>query len=849
MASFTTSSSVGSSSTSTTKTYKKLSTASESNSGGGALKYDPLNTSTDTYYTQQEILNVDNNINYRTSSNAVKLLPVIENNNGKVKLYTEVNSNFKVGDKVYIMYDQSSANTRIYLKGIQNSSNKIFTFFNSIPYGATYYLYKKEDLEVDFVLVTGYTISDERNSITIDEPPKSTDKIELYYNFIPDIILDNYLEFSACTFLITNLFLSNWQYLYQSQGYKILEMNELNNEITIDRYFDSRFLNKKIYNHYIGRAYIKNIDFVRGEIDGAMINSMYLNSGETTAIDINMVQAIVFSGQSKLVDVKNKYDSNYVSTNAEITTKSVTTYKPYIYKGSSVIDNQTDTISSYYSKNNNIYGYNYINNVSMTGVTIRVGYFKNCTIKDSYIYGGEFINCNIIGGTISDGYFINCQVESSRWLNGTWEDQTNTEDTFNPYDGVWSNGVWNYGIFRNMTWLDGIFNDGYFYDSTWTKGTFKGGEMMSIDPLLMNTWYDGIFSGGVILNMIWKNGSFNGGTITNCVWEDGTFNDGTMKTCTWATGTVNGGTINNTIWQDGTFNKGLMSCCYWNDGTFNGGTFNSDNNIKLGSDYNGVFTNGGALTQKDVNKSYYWNNGTFNGGSFLNSIWMDGAFINGVIDQGSLWIKGDFLNGEFKNSYWMEGTFKQGKVTNSSFHNVNWGRGTWLSGNIGIIDTAGKSSTTYPIVNWYGGVFNEGVFGHALWSYFNSNFVSVDNTGVTYNPYVGNPSLSAVTMNWHDGNFYGKHFYSYFASGDTLCSIAIGGFSGGTFYNGYFRGVFYNGTWAGGTFLSPPCCNKSRQIIVNNMPIFTTDPRNKKLGRKYGLINPKAGRKTGNSTL
>lgn len=822
-----------------------ISSASESNNN--ALKYDPLNTSTDSYYTQQEILNVSTNINYRKSSNSVKLLPVIDNNNGKVKLYTEVNSNFKVGDNVFIMYDDSQTYSRIYLKGDQNSSNKIFQFFYAIPYGATYYLYKKTELESDYSLITGYTINIERNSITIDIPPASTDSILLYYNFIPDLILDNYIEFSGCTSLTTNLFIANWQYLYQTQGYKVLEINELNNEITIDRYFDSRFLNKKIYDHYIGRTYIKNMDFVKGEIDGALIKNLILNSGETSYIDINMIQSIVFSGMSNMIDIKDKYDDLYVSTNTEITEKTTATYKPYVYKGSNIIDNQSDTISSYYSKNNNYYGYNYVNNTQITGSTIRVGYFKNCVIKDCYIYGGEFTNCAIIGGSVSYGYFINCQLDSSRWLNGIWEDQTNSEDTFNPYNGVWSNGIWNYGIFRNMTWLDGVFNDGYFYDSVWTKGTFKGGNMLSTDDSNIMTWYDGIFSGGYMTNMIWINGSFNGGTMTNCSWSDGVFNDGVMTASKWGNGIFNGGQINQSLWYNGTFNNGLMTNCYWENGIFNGGIFESGNDVKFGNDTSGLFTTGGVYSQNLMNKNYYWYNGTFNGGSFLNSIWTNGLFNNGLIDENSLWVDGNFLNGEFKNSYWMHGTFKQGKVTNSSFHSVDWGRGTWISGNLGIIDNAGLSPTTYPIVNWRGGVFNEGIFGHVLWNYAESYVGTNNSTGITYNPYLGNTNLSAVTMNWYDGNFYGKHFCNYFASGDTVCSIVVGGFSGGTFYNGYFRGVFFNGTWAGGTFLSPPCCNKSRQIVGTTT--FTTTPKlNKKLGRKYGEINPlKVNKRYGNS--
>jgi hypothetical protein len=650
---------------------------------------------------QQEKVNVFNNTTYSDAPNAVKLLPFITNNNGKVKLYTEINSNINVGDKVFIMYDISG-----------NTSG----------------------------ITDGY-------------------------------ILDNFLEFSGCT---------DYIYLPQMQGYTVLETNDGNNEITIDRWYDTRLVNKKIYNHYIAEIYIRNIIVNGGEFDGVEILKGEFNNGEDLSIDINLVQAIILSGTSYYIRFKNKYDDLYVSTNSSINTgDTLSTYKPYIYKGVDTSNQDPTPVSSYYTNNNNGYGYNYVYYNIIKESEINSGYFDGCILTDCKISGGYFINCNISGPLteIKGGTFYNCPLSSDcLWLYGIW-----SGGTFGA--NVWYNGIWNGGDFIGKEWRDGIFNSGFFSGSTWRTGLFQGGIMNNC------IWSGGTFGGGEINNTEWVNGTFNAGTMNFCNWYNGTCNGGAIRNTRWSNGTFNGGEMTNSNWYNGTCYGGTLLDVYWNNGTFNGGNYKST--ITPPSLSGGTYVSS-IYPTNSINYSYitgvtqkYWKDGTFNGGTFSNSLWSGGTFNDGTFADGSLWLDGIFFYGNFTNSSWVSGEFKNGTVTRSYFHDVIWKNGIWNSGTLGVFLTHSNIiGDDYPNIIWYNGIFNDGVFGYG------------NTTGTT----------NSTQIEWHGGNFYGGTFYNGYEAIDCLNGPWFGGFSGGTFWDGYFYGVFWRGIWVNGTFSG---CNKA----------------------------------------
>lgn len=658
---------------------------------------------------QQTKVNIYNSTVYPTSANAVKLLPYITNNNGKVKLYTEINSNIKVGDKVFIMYNQSGSTS-----GVTDS-----------------------------------------------------------------YMMDSFLEFSGCT---------DYIYLSQLQGYNVIEINDNNNEITIDRYYDNRFVNKKIYDHYIAKIYIKNITINGGEIDGVEIANCTFNTTVDTSIDINLVQAVILSGASYYIRYKDKYDSLYISTNSTINTGlTASIYRPYIYQNAITFNQDPTPSSSYYTNNNNKYGYQYIYHTEINSCRIDNGYYEDCIIVDCNIYGGHFNNCSVFNSVIHDGLYNNTSIDTnSTWENGTWSGGTFGLVT-------WYNGIWVDGVFKG-TWKNGVFNGGIFSGSTWYNGIFQGGDMVD------SVWKNGSFNRGNIRNSIWNNGTFNGGNMQQCTWYNGTCFGGTLTNVTWATGTFNNGTFDSGFWSGGTFNNGNFFNSYWDNGTFNNGTFNSQN-------YAPSISNS-ALAPLDLsnsNISKYWRTGIFNNGVFTNSIWSGGTFYNGSFQDGSLWISGYFKYGKFIASSWIEGDFANGTVTKSYFHDVNWSNGIWNSGTLGV-----PLDGEFPSVNWYNGKFNSGVFGY-------------------------NGSLSPKNINWYNGDFYGGTFYNEYIDCNQPGFISYGGFSGGTFHNGNFYGTFWKGVWVTGVFNG---CNQSN-VSTNYSPTTKIDP-NKKLG-DLPLIDPQRG--------
>lgn len=654
---------------------------------------------------QQEILNVYNNVDYVKSANAVKLLPIISNNQGKMKIYTELNSNIKVGDKIFFMY----------------------------------------------------------NDIT---PSNSR-----------DLILDNYLEFSGCT---------DWELLIQMQGYKVLEINDSNNEITINRYYDKRYNNRFIYDHYISKIYTRNLILSEGELDGVLCRQIGLNNSGNTTLYIKLTQIINFSGNSYSVLCNNKYDSEYISLNSILSTGSTqkSTYKPYQYR-SEVISNFDQTPStSYYTYNNNNYGYNYIYNNSFEYGIIDNGNFENCTFKYLEINNGIFKNCTFSGCTINNGEFTNCTVDiDSCWFYGQWNG-----GNIDLRKNDWINGIWNSGDFPSgkklngdtIRWKNGTFNSGNFTESNWMDGTFQGGKMSNC------TWSNGKFNGGEIVLCTWENGIFNGGLMRNCYWKNGTCNGGSILNTTWITGTFNNGDFTSSTWFNGTFNNGSFYNSYWENGNFYNGVFNSINSCE--SIING------ELIYSNLNR--YWNNGNFYNGTFQNSVWKNGTFYNGTFQTNSLWSGGTFKNGSFNNSYWLYGNFENGNVLDSYFHNVNWTSGTWTGGQLGTPLNLGSSNQEQPTIHWSGGTFNSGIFG-------NGYMISDPYGGVSYN----------TNVNWYNGTFYNGTFYSYY----TGCTsyYGVGGFYNGIIYYCNFYGTLWGGAWQNGVFGG---CNKTEIITPTDPP-------------------------------
>ena len=589
-------------------------------------------------------------------------------------------------------------------------------------------------------------------------------------------ILDSYYEFSGCT---------DWIYLNQIQGYEVFDIDETNNTITIKRFYDSSLNGVQLYNHYIGKIYVNKINFYGGWIDGVMFRNVNLNSITDTYIDVDIKQCIILSGGTTTgvtayyIDMRDKYDSQYVSVNSNLTFQTQSKMSPYKYNSTNIIQPNQNLTSSYFTYNNNSFGYSYLYFSKLFNSRIDNGYYNNCIISGGTITNGNFTNCTIYDTEIQSGSFINCTINSNcNWYYGIWSGSGIT--SFGP--SVWYNGVWNEGIFSGKTWVSGIFNSGVFTDSLWVSGIFNGGGSI-FNPNNQENFK----------NSYWSGGTFNNGYMKDCIWIKGTFNAGIMEENDWFNGTFNGGTFLNSYWTKGIFNNGLFTTSYWFDGNFNNGTFS--NSIW----YDGYFNNGlfktgygGDVFQVSATTNK-WYNGTFNFGEFNSSIWLGGTFNNGFIEN-SLWSGGTFNYGEFNDSLWIDGNWNNGIVNNSIFNRCNWKNGTFNSGYMGkeylITD---PTIPTLPIIYWSGGTFNNGIFG--------SKFTL--------------PTQKSISF-WYGGDFYGGKFYNYLYPTPPGYPSSFGtypGFYDGVFHEGLFYGDYWGGHWVNGFFGGN---NHTSQIIPHS---------------------------------
>ena len=595
-------------------------------------------------------------------------------------------------------------------------------------------------------------------------------------------VLDSYYEFSGCT---------DWIYLHQEQGYQVLEINETNNEVTIKRFYDTSLDNVKLYNHYLCKIYVNKINFYGGWIDGVCFRQVNLNNSSDTYIDVDIKQCINLSGGTTTgitayyVDMRDKYDAQYVSVDSDVNNNiSKATFSPYKYTTTPI--QRTDSpVSSYFSYNNNSFGYTYINYKTFYNSLINNGYYNTCIFSGGTITGGYFNNCNFYDVLVQSGNFTNCNINAnSVWYYGTWSGSGTT--CFGP--NIWYNGIWNEGIFSGKTWVTGIFNGGIFEDSYWYAGIFNGGYSIfnpsNDENFIRSYWSGGTFNNGGITLSVWNKGVFNNGVFDQSIWFSGIFNNGMFQSSFWSGGTFNNGTFYSSNWTSGNFNGGNFTYSTWYYGTFNNGIFNT-----------GVIT-GDTILNNGL--TYKWINGIFNGGKFTNSFWSKGDFYSGQM-IGSVWSGGTFHYGDFNNSVWLYGDWLNGIANNSIYHRVNWLQGTFNSGTMGKeMHITDPVKFDVPMVYWSGGTFNSGVFGNQL---------AV--TGNTTNNETSTRCTSSPSrIFWYGGDFYGGKFYSNYS---TYCipnplnkTFAIaknsGGFLDGVFHEGYFYSVYLGGHWMNGLF-------------------------------------------------
>jgi len=370
-------------------------------------------------------------------------------------------------------------------------------------------------------------------------------------------------------------------YSVETQGYTVIYVDKNKNVIVIDKLITdilekNENINEKILGeHYISKVSCNNINFSKGEIDSTLIKDVNMNVDEIEN-NIIWIQSVILGGKIFETDIKDKYDSNYISQNA--------TY-----------DEDTKDVTYFFTLNNTIIGvsngYSYFYNLSETILY----YFSNCGIDN-----GNFTNCSFTnnGESITNGYFDNCEYDNceidggyhkdiislgeSLWNNGFFDCDPDTGYIFDLthwYDGVfvngyfgsidnspiWHDGIFNNGIWDSYKWITGTFNNGIFGSNGNSSGTISNklyssyessmgitrrdedGNIIDTDPkkYVYTDWEDGNFNGGIIIRTNWKKGRMKNGvildsTILNINMEDGILIDVSIRK-----GEIDGGYIMN----------------------------------------------------------------------------------------------------------------------------------------------------------------------------------------------------------------------------------------------------------------------------------------------------------------
>jgi hypothetical protein len=344
------------------------------------------------------------------------------------------------------------------------------------------------------------------------------------------------------------------------------------------------------------------------------------------------------------------------------------------------------------------------------------------------------------GGTV--------QLPNCVWNYGTW-DNANSNVTFSG-TSFWNDGIWNNGNFFEGYWNNGVFNSGMIKNSTWINGIFNNSDSIFYD----STWLTGTFNNGVFFDSSWSGGTFNNGTFTSgSSWYDGVFNNGTFTDSSlWYDGTFNNGTFTNSVWVGGTFNNGTFQLSLWLNGNFYLGTMS--NSSCLGGTFYGQtdnLNNENVVSNSATFKDVYFNNCTLVNGYYNSdqSITVNpttGDPTNTSVISACTIYYGNYNNYAISDSKIIDGLYNQCYIYLTNIQKAVYSGSVSRTYNAVI----GHYGTTDIPMNWSGGTFNGGTFGH------------------TGNSHDFGTSATTSWDNWLSGDFVSGNFYGIWYGGRWL---------------------------------------------------------------------------------
>jgi uncharacterized protein YjbI with pentapeptide repeats len=553
--------------------------------------------------------NISNKKNdYINIKNAVKILTDYSNWNGYIKLYTEVESNFEVGDIVYITYTSGTTATNTF--NLENPATPYADWY--MGYEVLYVNNSKNELVInrDYNDITAGYILDQQYLSRVSVRGGS------FYNGVIDGLVFYKTDIFSGVSFTQGIFKScHISDVYFDDKYKTVKTlyttNKFSSKFTSKKSKTATvYKNKRYYYNQIDRSYLYDCDIDNGQFD----NSHFYGSGNT--INDGIFDNCIISG--------------YTINNGN-------------FKNCVIDENCT-------------WNYGIWSSVRGT-IDFRTDWL------DGVWNSGSFIDKTWSGGTFNAGIFSGTTFGDAIWIDGI-------VNNGNFYNTIWYNGLVRYGNFYNSTWSGGTFNDGNFVDSIWSGGTFNNGTFEK-ESLFANgyikggtftgsTISDGRVFGGTIYDCTINDAKFYSNyNIDNCTITDAMIHSGTISNSNIMSGNYYNGVYDNVDFKSPIFpattliHNGQYTDCELNDITIRNGIFNTCVADGVNWKY-GIFTDG-------TFKNGVWNNGIWNDSIFDSTLWLDGQFYGGYFSGGTespptdnwtaTWSGGTFHYGYFKGVY------------------------------------------------------------------------------------------------------------------------------------------------------------------------------------------------------
>ena len=638
--------------------------------------------------------------------------------------------------------------------------------------------------------------------------------ITVYYNSNDFKVITSTFSNSSLLTDLNNLLIGSWTYSGNTfsvvGGYSFEQMSYVDgfddSEQVVDSFRNTQTVISESLNQLdISKAYIIDSDFQSGYFkDSTWISGNYINYNHDSSLETQddklLISSINDSNSGELlIDLSSK-------NRKDLFKEFDTMFLNGFYYDTSVTGGEnlvklpnTYKIKQYDSSNRSVVlvdPKNPTNSVLFNvspGVSDFLVTSKFALNSYNYVHPVKFENSKISSGLFRRAFFENCVIEN-QLFNNLDKDPVN----FNNW--------------RSLLLSDILFTD--------NGNKIKNGLVINSSLVSgSDTWENGIF-----YNSIWNVQPFTysfaatGSTVyTTSVNK---FKNGIFKESTW----VNG------VFENGLFYKNRSNAPFKIDvyDNLKPAYYRSSNTTLKRTRYsweNGIFENG-------IFEMSNFETGTFSNGDFYNSTFFTGNAVNGNFGKRNLKYElTRVASGSFSNINVISAEFRSENPTGQmdGVYQIDWYNGVFNNGVFGVKMDLGSYSNLGPNYiyksTWYDGVFNNGYFSDiAVWKdgeFNNGRFTSF--YGYPWVTAASYSSSSSSDFTWQDGQFNGGEF------GNAQTGTNSTWFDG-EFNNGIFRGRYWNnGVFKKGFFIG----SGTGSTKLSNIPNFVSEFSD----QFYGLWN------------